>query len=159
MKQGSVDHIEFYPGYYGTEELWTGWSNPRECAPVDLAACISNTKAMRDAALTILNGGAAPPSWTQLAPAGGPPEARYGHSAAMDSASHRMIVFGGNSWTSALNDTWILTNADGQHGQPAWIPVVTATAPPAAAYSTGMYDPNSNRMSSTAAPPGPMWGF
>jgi hypothetical protein len=145
MKQGMVDHIEFYPGYFGTESQWTGWSNPRECAPGDLSACIANTVAMRGAALAILHG-STPPSWTQLSPSGIPPAARYGHSAAMDSASHRMIAFGGNSWTSAFNDTWILTNADGQHGQPAWIPVVTAGAPPAASYSTGMYDPATNRM-------------
>jgi hypothetical protein len=146
MKQGIVDHIEFYPGYFGAEEQWTGWSNPRECAPGDLANCIANTKLMRDEALAILNGAAGQPVWTQLAPAGGPLAARYGQSAAVDSASHRMIVFGGTSDTSPLNDTWILTNADGHHGQPVWIPVVTATAPPAANYSAGMYDPNSNRM-------------
>jgi hypothetical protein len=147
MQHGIVDHIEFFPAYFGAEEQWTGWSNPRECAPGDVAACISNTKAMRAAALTILNGGAiAQPRWTQLAPAGGPPVARYGQSAAMDSANHRMIVFGGNSDTTALNDTWILVNADGQHGQPAWTRLVTAGAPPAAPFSGGMYDPGSNRM-------------
>jgi len=146
MTQGIVDHIEFFPGYFGAEEQWTAWSNPRECAPGDLAECIANTKTMRDEALAILHSGTSQPSWVQLVPAGGPPEARYGQSAAMDSASHRMIMFGGNSSTTALNDTWILTNADGQHGQPVWIPVATATAPPPASYSNGMYDPASNRM-------------
>ena len=101
---------------------------------------------MRNEALAILNGSSGHPVWTQLNASGGPPVARYGQSTAIDSASHRMIVFGGTSDTAALNDTWILTNADGQHGQPAWIPVITATAPPAANYSTGMYDPASNRM-------------
>ena len=143
---GIVDHIEFYPGYFGAEETWPSWSNARECAPGDVASCIANTKVMREAALSILGGQVAPPSWAQLSPAGTPPAARYGQSAAMDSASHRMIVFGGTSWTNAFNDTWILTSADGQHGQPAWIPVVTAGAPPAASYSTGMYDPATNRM-------------
>jgi hypothetical protein len=146
MTHGIVDHIEFFPGYFGAEEQWTAWSNPRECAPGDLAECISNTKTMRDEALAILHGGATQPTWTQLVPAGGPPAARSGQSAAMDSASHRMMMFGGTSSTTALNDTWILTNADGQHGQPAWIPVVTATAPPPASYSTGLYDAASNRM-------------
>jgi hypothetical protein len=146
MKLGIVDHIEFYPGYFGAEAQWTGWSNPRECALGDLGPCIINTIAMRDAALTILNGTIAPPSWTELTPSGGPPAPRYGHSAAMDSANDRMIVFGGNSNTAALNDTWILTNSDGKHGQPAWIALSTVNAPPTADYSTGMYDPTSNRM-------------
>jgi hypothetical protein len=146
MKQGIVDHIEFYPGYFGTEETWPSWSNARECNPAEVAECIANTKAMRGAALSMLGGKIAPASWTQLSPTGAPPAARYGHSAAMDSASHRMIIFGGNSNSAPLNDTWILTNADGQHGQPAWIPVATAIAPPVADYSAGMYDPASNRM-------------
>jgi len=146
MRHGIVDHIEFYPGYFGAEEQWPSWNNPRECAPGDVAQCIANTKAMRDEALGILQGAGGQASWTQLTPSGTPPAPRYGHSAAIDSASHRMIVFGGTSSTSALNDTWILTNADGHHGQPAWIPVITAAAPPAASYSTGMYDPASNRM-------------
>jgi hypothetical protein len=145
MKHGIVDHIEFYPGYFGTEETWPSWSNARECAPDDVTACIANTKAMREEALKIL-GGSLVASWTQLSPAGTPPAARYGQSAAVDPVSHRMIVFGGSNWSSALNDTWILTNADGQHGQPAWVPVVTASMPPAASYSNGMYDPASNRM-------------
>ena len=44
-----------------------------------------------------------------------------------------------------MSDTWILTNADGQHGKAEWIPV-TAVAPPPADYSQGMYDEASNRM-------------
>ncbi len=146
VKHGIVDHIEFYPGYYGVEETWPSWSNPRECDPAEVAACIANTKAMREAALGILGGKVAAASWTQLSPTGTAPEARYGHSAAIDSASHRMIIFGGNSSSSPLNDTWILTNADGQHGQAAWIRVSTTIAPPVADYSAGMYDPTSNRM-------------
>ena len=146
LSQGAVDRIEFFPGYFGVEATWTGWSNPRECAPNQVSECISNTIAMRDAALKILNGSSAPASWNQLSPSGVPPVARYGHSAAIDPASHRMIVFGGNSFTGALNDTWILTNADGLHGQPAWIPVSTPVAPPAAWYSIGMYDSIGNRM-------------
>jgi hypothetical protein len=146
MKQGIVDHIEFYPGYFGTEDQWPSWSNARECAPGDVTECIANTKAMRNEAVSILGGSSVPPAWAQLTPNGAAPSARYGQSAVVDPASHRMIVFGGNTFSALLNDTWILTNADGQHGQPVWIPVTTAGAPPAASYSTGMYDPKSNRM-------------
>src|ERR1019366_342428 len=34
-------------------------------------------------------------TWTQLAPAGGPPPARAAHSAVLDNATNQMIVFGG----------------------------------------------------------------
>jgi sugar lactone lactonase YvrE len=57
LSSGDVDSIEFYPGYFGTEDQWPGWSNPRECAPGDLAACIANTKSMRQTALAALAGG------------------------------------------------------------------------------------------------------
>jgi hypothetical protein len=146
MKKGIVDYIEFFPGYFGAEQQWTGWSNPRHCAPEELSQCIANTQVMRGAALEILNGAAIQPTWSQLNPTGGPPAARIWHSAAIDSASHRMIVFGGQSDTAGLNDTWILTNADGQHGPPVWTPVVTGIAPPVADYSVGMYDDASSRM-------------
>ena len=36
------------------------------------------------------------PTWAQLAPAGTPPGAWYGHSAIYDPARDRMVVFGGN---------------------------------------------------------------
>ena len=55
-----VDSIEFFPGYFGNEDQWPGLSNPRECATGDQANCIANTKAMRQAALTILGGGSPP---------------------------------------------------------------------------------------------------
>src|SRR5579872_7049876 len=145
MKRGIVDHIEFYPGYFGAEDQWPSWANARECDPTEIPECIANTKAMRDAALSILGGKSAGAGWAQLSPGGTAPVARYGQSAAMDSVNHRMIIFGGNSSTMPLNDTWILTNADGQHGLSEWIPV-TVPAPPVADYSVGMYDPGSNRM-------------
>jgi hypothetical protein len=54
VKHGHVDHIEFYPGYFGAEEQWPSWNNPRECAPGDVDACVAHTKAMRQAVLNIL---------------------------------------------------------------------------------------------------------
>ena len=146
MSHGAVAAIEFYPGYFGAEDTWTGWSNPRECDPSQVAECIANTQKMRAEALGILRHQSSVPVWGQLAPTGPLPLGRAEHSAAIDSASHRMIVFGGDSGNGLLNDTWILANADGRSGQPAWIPVATATAPPASYYSQGMYDPSSNRM-------------
>jgi hypothetical protein len=58
LSSGDVDSIEFYPGYFGTEEQWPGWNNPRECASGDLTTCLANTKAMRQTALAVLG---APP--------------------------------------------------------------------------------------------------
>ncbi len=147
MRQGVVDHIEFYPGYFGNEPQWTSWTNPRECAPGDVPACIDNTITMREAALEILNSVATSvPTWKLLAPSGTLPCARYGASIAIDPASHRMILFGGSTFSNQLNDTWILTNADGQHGASAWIHVAAKNPPPATSYSQGIYDSGSNRM-------------
>jgi hypothetical protein len=64
----------------------------------------------------------------------------------MDSANHRMTIFGGTSSSGDLNDTWVLTGANGQSGSPAWMALATAGAPPTAYYSTGMYDAVNNRM-------------
>ena len=50
MHDREIEAIEFYPGYFGVEEQWSGWSNPKACAPADLATCIANTKSMRQAA-------------------------------------------------------------------------------------------------------------
>jgi hypothetical protein len=53
------------------------------------------------------------PSWSQLAPSGAPPAARYDHGATYDGARDRMLVFGGansNTGTSPfMNDTWSLS--------------------------------------------------
>ncbi len=54
-----VDSIEFYPGYFGNEAQWDGWTNRRECAPDALSNCITNTQTERQMALTAL--GLAPP--------------------------------------------------------------------------------------------------
>jgi len=145
MQTGAVDRIEFFPGYYGTESQWT-WSDPKHCAATEVDECIANTVAMRDAALGILNGKVAPPTWLQLSPTGSAPVARYGQSAIMDSAHDVMTVFGGSDWTGGLNDTWVLGGADGKRGTPRWYQLAAVGAPPVASYSTGMYDPASDRM-------------
>src|SRR5258708_6666994 len=47
LKQGTVDQIEFSPGYFGLEAQWPAWSEPRRCAPSRVPACVANTIAMR----------------------------------------------------------------------------------------------------------------
>jgi hypothetical protein len=90
------------------------------------------------------------PNWTQLLPTGGPPDVRGHHSAVYDAATNRMIVFGGES--PALNDIWVLENANGLGGIPNWIQLnpapdpVSGQPPSERAAHTGVYNPATNRM-------------
>jgi len=58
--------------------------------------------------LSNANGLGGTPAWKQLNTTGGPPAARNSFAGAFDPMSHRMIIFGGYSATSGLNDTWVL---------------------------------------------------
>lgn len=63
-------------------------------------------------------------SWTHLAPKGTHP-AVTGASGVYDSASDRMIVFGGRDGKGDnRNDVWVLTNANGLGGQGQWINLI-----------------------------------
>jgi hypothetical protein len=100
--------------------------------------------------LTNANGLGGAPTWSQLSPAGGPPPARTEHSAVYDAANNRMIVFGGNESTpcgTGLNDVWVLANANGLGGAPAWSQLSPAGGPPSArSHALATYDPATNRM-------------
>jgi len=54
LQQGEIAGLEFYPGHFGWEDKFSGWSDPNECAPARRHECINNTKAMRDDAVVIL---------------------------------------------------------------------------------------------------------
>ncbi len=83
------------------------------------------------------------PIWTQLAPAGTPPAARYLHSAIYDPVRDRMLVFGGYSYGSSLDDVWALSLG----GTPAWTQLAPTGTPPAARAShSAVYDPAGDRM-------------
>jgi Galactose oxidase, central domain len=90
------------------------------------------------------NVGAANLNWVRVRPTGKPPAPRQGHSAVFDAGSNRMVVFGGGLGFSSpcTNDTWALTNANGQGGTPAWLRLSPAGALPhtrlafVAAYNT-----------------------
>jgi hypothetical protein len=88
------------------------------------------------------------PAWTQLNPIGTLPGPRDGHSAVYDVTTNRMIVFGGaNQCGINYNDVWVLSNANGLGGMPAWTQLaVTGTPPPVRALHSAVYDPNTNRM-------------
>lgn len=87
------------------------------------------------------------PAWTQLSPSGTPPAPRCDHTAVYDPANNRMIVFGGNTATQTFSDVWVLTNANGLGGTPAWTQVAplgkTATGVESA---SAVYDPVNNIM-------------
>ncbi len=89
--------------------------------------------------------------WTILIPDGaaGSPPARDSHSAVYDSANNRMVIYGGESFATGavLNDVWVLSNANGQGGTPAWTQLSPAgTAPAARQQHTAVYDPVNNVM-------------
>jgi hypothetical protein len=53
--------------------------------------------------------------WTQLSPAGGPPQARGSHTAVLHASNGSMIVFGGSVGgigpASLVKDVWIFQDA------------------------------------------------
>jgi hypothetical protein len=87
------------------------------------------------------------PAWSQLAPASAPP-ARTAHGAAYDWVNNRMMLFGGTTAPgtcgSALADAWVLENANGLGGAPAWTLVLSGppgpTMPSARLFAGVAYD-------------------
>jgi hypothetical protein len=68
LKQGIVDQIEFFPGYFGIEAQWPDWSG-RGCAAARLPQCIANTVAMRQTVAQDLSSAFGPPgALTSLSP-------------------------------------------------------------------------------------------
>lgn len=98
--------------------------------------------------LSNANGLGGTPTWTQLSIAAGPsPAPRVGNNSAYDAATNRMIVFGGGTAAGNVNDLWVLSNANGLGGTPAWTQLSPTGGPPSArVFSTAVYDPNINRM-------------
>ena len=95
------------------------------------------------------------PTWTTLAPSGGPPGVREGHTAVYDQADNRMIIFGGDDAISTCcpydisnyNDVWVLSNANGQGGSPTWTELEPqGTAPLGRSEHAAVYLPGQNAM-------------
>lgn len=83
--------------------------------------------------LTNANGlGEGAPAWTRLTPTGALPSTRSGHVSLYDQATNRMMIFGGISGLTLLNDIWVLTCANGLSCTPTWQPVSPQGVPPAA---------------------------
>jgi hypothetical protein len=51
LRTGALDGIEFYPGNFGAEQQWNGWSRPGICKASRRDACVKLTLDMRKAAL------------------------------------------------------------------------------------------------------------
>jgi hypothetical protein len=97
--------------------------------------------------LSNANGIGGTPAWSQLFPSGGSPGARQAHTAIYDSASNSMIVFGGSATSSAQNDTWILSNANGNGGTPVWTQLSpSGSLPPGRDQQVAVYDQANKRM-------------
>jgi hypothetical protein len=54
LSEGTVSGIEFYPGFFGLEEQWSGWSQSRICRAGRIHGCLESTRQMRDIAETAL---------------------------------------------------------------------------------------------------------
>jgi len=86
------------------------------------------------------------PAWERYATSGGPgplAHAAFGY----DPASNRLIVFGGCAGTCATpsGETWVLANANGLGGAPAWTRV-TANGPEARFGPAAAFDAAFNRL-------------
>ncbi len=89
------------------------------------------------------------PQWSQLAPAGTPPDTRFRHSAIHDPVRGRMIVFGGcaddnmDFTGTHFDDVWVLSLG----ATPTWTRLIPAGTPPAARQlHSAVYDPVGDRM-------------
>jgi len=93
--------------------------------------------------LTNANGLGGTPSWIRLPDM---PAPREDAATVYDQSTNRMMLFGGDNFPTALNDAWVLTNADG-NGTPAWMQLSPTGAPPTPRFSPGVtFDPATNRM-------------
>ena len=98
--------------------------------------------------LTNANGSGGIPAWTQLSPAGTLPPARDQAAATYDPTTNRMTIFGGESSSGLLGDTWVLTHANGLGGTPAWSQIAAASQyfPAPREHHTGVYNLVTNQM-------------
>jgi len=116
------------------------------------AGCNATTPSLNDTwALAGANGlGGGTPAWSQIAMSGTLPSGRRGHSAVYNSATDRMIVFGGDSFgcsSHKLNDVWVLTHASGTTGTATWQQLTpSGTLPEARSDHVAVYNQTSNQM-------------
>jgi len=91
------------------------------------------------------------PKWKQLTPTGTPPSPREVSSAVYDPETNSLIVFGGDAEFfksgTPFGDIWVLSNANGIPGTPAWTELTpTNIGPVARSGHNAVYDVVNNRM-------------
>ncbi len=100
--------------------------------------------------LTHPNGLGGTPEWVPLAADGGPFR-RWGHAAAFDPASRRLVVFGGTTAglesgvNFVLSDAWLLSDANGV-GTPTWVQLKPGSGPVGRFEAAAAYAPGTNRL-------------
>jgi len=83
------------------------------------------------------------PTWNDVSANGTPPPARYGHTMIYDPFGDRVIVFGGYTGTTYLDDVWELTLA----GTPTWNQLLPSGGPPSLRFGhSAIFDPQRLRM-------------
>jgi hypothetical protein len=83
-------------------------------------------------------------TWLRVRPEGAPPPARAYHSAIIDTANHRLVIYGGRTRLAPRADVWALDLDD----EPlTWRELLPAgSAPPARQMHTAIYDVYNHRM-------------
>lgn len=93
------------------------------------------------------NGLGGAPTWMQLAPTGPLPSVTSSHSAIYDPVANTMTVFGGSTNAGFTDKVWLLTNANGMGGTPAWTQLQPTGGSPGARYShSAVFNPSTGRM-------------
>jgi uncharacterized repeat protein (TIGR02543 family) len=83
------------------------------------------------------------PTWSHIAPSGGPPAARGYHAAVVDAPRNRMLVYSGSSPDGYYSDVWALSFTN----PIKWTPVTpTGTAPVPQDDPAAIYDPVRGRL-------------
>jgi len=97
--------------------------------------------------ITNANGLGGTAEWIKLLPTGTAPRSNSEQSVVYDAIENRLIVYGGcfANCSPAISDVFVLTNANGLGGAPAWNRS-TVSNPQARAYQSAVYDSDSNRM-------------
>lgn len=97
--------------------------------------------------LSNANGEGGTPAWTQLVISGPVPPVRKSSSAIYDVANNSLTIYGGDTGGLPFGDVWVLSNANGNGGTPAWTQLFPAGTPPMNRTGhSAIYDSANNRM-------------
>ncbi len=97
--------------------------------------------------LSDANDSTATPVWTHIVPSGTAPHVRESSAAVYDSTTNSMILFGGDAGATVFSDVWVLSNANGSGGTPAWTQLaVSGSGPAARTGHSAVYDSQNSRI-------------